>query len=59
MTLTEYCLLPKSTSSTSPKLPLPAENSKISGEDSDKNTAHNALKHAISSEKKIFFGEGA
>jgi len=53
MTLTEYLysLRPKSTSSSFTKSPLWAENY---GEDTDKNTAQNSQKHAISSKKNFW-----
>jgi len=42
-------------SSMSTKSPLQAENSAYLGEDTEKSTAQNAPKHAISSEDFIFF----
>ena len=57
MTLTENSLLNKSTSSTSTKWPLHTEIQHFFGEYTDKNTAQNALKRAISSEKFDFSWE--
>jgi len=60
MALTENSLLLKSrpTSSASTKSPFQAEIQHFSGEDTDKNTAQNAPKHAILSQKSFFLGKG-